>query len=60
VSADDVAMQLRCVHCLREQYALNVPAVSTGEYGCCWCGRRSQPMTEAEYHQAIRQRRAAG
>lgn len=54
----DIAMQTRCVHCLAEQYALNVIAVSTGEAGCAWCGQKSRPMTESEYRAALAATRA--
>jgi hypothetical protein len=54
-----IAMQVRCVHCLREQYALNVIGVSTGEDPCAWCGKHSREMTEAEYRAALEAARLA-
>lgn len=48
------AMQVRCVHCKREQYALAVYAISCGEAQCSWCGRVSVPMTEDEYRAALK------
>ena len=49
----DVAMQVRCLHCLREQYVLAVLTVSLGLSGCTWCGKKSEPMTHAAYRAAI-------
>jgi len=54
---EDLAMQTRCVHCLREQYALAVHSISHGEHPCVWCGKHSQKMTEAEYRQKIKEGR---
>ncbi len=56
------AMQVRCVHCLREQYCLAVIGVSAGTHPCVWCGEKSQPMTVAEYRKALsaKQREAVG
>lgn len=53
----DIAMQTRCVHCLREQYALIVYVVSNGTHPCVWCGRHSHEMTEAAYQETLRIRR---
>lgn len=55
---DDLAMQMRCLHCLREQYMLAVLAVSTGEHPCVWCGVKSHPMTCDEYVEALAATRA--
>ena len=52
-SEPEPAMQTRCVHCLREQYALAVLAVSLGEGVCTWCHQPSRPMTQAEYREAL-------
>jgi hypothetical protein len=52
----DVAMQDRCVHCLREQYMPAVLGISTGEEPCTWCSRKSRQMTIAEYQAALRAR----
>jgi hypothetical protein len=49
----ELAMQVRCVHCLREQYMLAVIGVSTGEHPCCWCGKLSRRMTDREYRKAL-------
>ena len=55
-----VVMQPRCVHCLREQYALAVYAVSHGKAGCSWCGHVPPVYTvEADYREALRLRRFA-
>lgn len=56
---EDVAMQVRCVHCLAEQYAPAVIAVSVYRAPCTWCSATSPPMTEAEYRGALRAARAA-
>ncbi len=56
---DDTAVQTRCPHCLGEQYALNVLYFSSGEAGCNLCGRKTRPMTKAEYIHALRTARRA-
>ena len=53
-AAKDIAMQTRCVHCKREQWAMAVVGVSHGREGCAWCGEMSTPMTEDEYRAALR------
>jgi hypothetical protein len=58
VSADDIAMQSLCVHCLGEQYALAVYFVSMGEEPCAWCGAYSEKMTTEKYWQTLREARA--
>lgn len=50
---DHPAMQMRCVHCLREQWAMAVFGVSTGQLGCTWCGKTSTVMSEQEYRRAL-------
>lgn len=56
---DDIAMQTRCVNCLTEHWAPAVMLVSYGDM-ICRCGHTSQPMTYAEYadalHAAMRRR----
>lgn len=47
------AMQARCVHCLREQYAIAVLEASLGLAGCTWCGKKSELMTRDEYRAAL-------
>lgn len=54
-----MAMQTRCLNCLREQYMLAVLAVSTGEHPCVWCGVKSEPMTRDEYVDRLAAARAA-
>jgi hypothetical protein len=49
----DLAMQLRCVQCRRENYALAVKQISQGGYRCV-CGHVSRPMTLDEYRAAVR------
>lgn len=48
-----IAMQTRCVHCGFEQYGPAVWAISHGNHPCCWCGKKSDEMTEAEYYSKI-------
>lgn len=50
---NNIAMQTRCLYCLREQYSFNVIAVSYGEAGCTWCGVHSREMTWDEYAKEI-------
>lgn len=50
----EVAMQVRCIHCKREQYAVAVSSISNGETGCAWCGKKSWRMTEEEYRKELR------
>ena len=52
-----VAMQTRCIYCLREQYAMAVHAISHGEHPCVWCGKTPPVMTYDEWYQAIAKRR---
>ncbi len=54
---DDIAMQTRCLHCLNEQWGVLVHPISHGEQRCPWCGQYSEPMTEAEYRDALIERR---
>ncbi len=57
MNANEIAMQARCVHCLREQYAPAVLGISNGEEPCVWCGKKSTPMTYAEWQEALENRR---
>jgi transcription elongation factor Elf1 len=57
---EDVAMQTRCLHCGREQYALAVIGVSTGELGCSWCGVKSEQMTRDAYYEKLNHHRTYG
>jgi hypothetical protein len=52
---EDVAMQVRCVGCFREHYAVGVFATSLGGIRC-GCGHVSKRMTRAEYGEALRRR----
>jgi uncharacterized CHY-type Zn-finger protein len=49
-----IAMQTRCVHCKREQYALSVWQISQGKEACPWCGKMSKSMTVEEYKEAMK------
>lgn len=55
----DVAMQVRCLSCLREQWAMVVYPISMGEGVCAWCGQPSTKMTEPQYREALRVARDA-
>lgn len=50
---NDVVLQPRCVHCLLENYVLNLIAYSAGESVCHNCGWLSWPMTRSEYRDAM-------
>lgn len=50
----EIAMQVRCVHCKQEQYALAVAPVSRGDSPCVKCGEYSEPMTETEYRERLK------
>ncbi len=54
---DAIAMQVRCVWCFKEQYALAVMAVSYGEAPCVWCHRMSVKMTLDQYRSVLAERR---
>jgi hypothetical protein len=52
-----VAMQTRCIYCLREQYAIAVHDISHGKCGCSWCGKTPPKMTYKEWYKALEDRR---
>lgn len=52
---EQIAIQTRCIHCGREQYALAVMSVSRGEEACVWCGEKSVVMSEDEYRFKLRE-----
>jgi hypothetical protein len=54
---EDIAMQVRCVHCGCEQYGMSVHPVSMGDMGCYRCGELSKKMTEKEYRDALKAQR---
>lgn len=49
----DIAMQINCVHCLKEQWAVMVYPISMGVACCSWCGKKSEPMTKDQYASAM-------
>ena len=49
----EIAMQIRCVHCKKEQWAMAVYKISHGEIPCVWCGKMSEPMTREAYWEAL-------
>lgn len=57
MTKDNIAMQERCIHCLKEQYSPGVYSVSCGLIPCAWCGKLSNMMTEAEYQEIIKLKR---
>ncbi len=50
-----ITMQPRCPHCLTEQWAPIVYKFSHGECDCAWCGKKTKPMTDAEYLAALKE-----
>lgn len=38
-------MQVRCINCKKEQYAMAVFPISQGKAGCSWCGYVPKPFT---------------
>lgn len=50
----DVAMQIRCPHCLTEQWALTVYAFSYGQVDCDACHQFTQVMTLRQWRDALR------
>jgi hypothetical protein len=48
-----IAMQVRCVHCKREQWMPAVYEISHGKSPCRWCGKMSKEMTEEEYRKEM-------
>lgn len=48
-----MAMQVRCVHCLREQSTEAVLEISLDRQPCVWCKAVSDPMTVAQYRAAL-------
>lgn len=54
---EDIAMQTRCVVCLKEQWAPQVHPISMGEAECTWCGAMGVKMTYKEWQAAMDKRR---
>lgn len=53
----DIAMQVKCVKCLKEQYWPAVYAISHWEHPCVWCGHTPEPMSEDDYWRAVNDRK---
>jgi ribosomal protein S27E len=53
----DIAMQIKCLHCLNEQYAMAVYGVSTRKEPCAWCGMTTLPMSQDEYNRKLHLKR---
>ncbi len=46
----NIVMQVKCVHCGREQYGVAVFDISHGKHPCVWCGKTPKVYTdETEY-----------
>jgi hypothetical protein len=56
---EDVAMQLFCINCGREQYPGAVPDISRGEEGCLYCDFVPPILTVSEYRNRLAQLRAS-
>ena len=53
-SERETVMQVRCVNCKREQYALAVSLISEGRHPCVWCGVTPEVFTdERQYRLAL-------
>jgi len=57
MSKPKIAMQTRCLKCLREQYMPAVSLISTWERPCVWCNRTSSVMSQESYREALIKRR---
>jgi hypothetical protein len=53
---EDVAMQVFCTNCGREQYPPLVSAISHGEEPCLYCDVTPPVLTTAGYRALLRQR----
>jgi ribosomal protein S27E len=51
----EIAMQVRCIYCKREQYAPAVYEISHGKHPCVWCGKTPPVMTESEWRLKIKE-----
>ena len=52
---EDVAMQLFCISCGREQYPGAVPDISRGEEGCLYCDFVPPVLTTAQRRDPVEQ-----
>jgi hypothetical protein len=56
IPTEDVAMQLFCINCGREQYPPLISAISHGEEPCLYCNVTPPVLPTAEYRALLRQR----
>ena len=53
IKKEDIAMQVRCIYCDKEQYAIAVWSISHGEHPCVWCGKTPPVLTVTEYRERM-------
>jgi len=51
---EQIAMQVRCIYCKKEQYSSAVLLISRGEHPCVWCGKVPPILTEKEYYEKLK------
>ena len=56
IQDESIAMQFKCIYCLREQYSPAVLSISHSTHPCVWCGKTPPKMTVTEYNEAITKR----
>jgi hypothetical protein len=56
IPIEDIAMQVFCTNCGREQYPPLVNAISHGEEPCLYCDVTPPVLTTAEYRALLRER----
>lgn len=49
----DIAMQVKCIYCGREQYAIAVYDISYGKHPCVWCGKTPPILTEKKWREKL-------
>lgn len=45
-----LVMQIRCIYCKVEQYAMAVWDISHGDCGCSWCGKVPPVFTDEKLY----------
>lgn len=48
-----ITMQIRCVHCGKEQYGPAVYGISMDGEPCVWCGEESEQMDYETYRKKL-------
>jgi hypothetical protein len=56
IPTEDIAMQVFCANCGREQYPPLINAISHGEEPCLYCDVIPPVLTVAEYRALLRER----